>query len=80
MPTFMIYNNAKVRYTMGGNRRGGILGRHKWTVGCNKNQHKSGNMKGRIRERLFKITSFYKIQRFCINFSLPLITGLNSVL
>jgi hypothetical protein len=36
MPTFMIYNNAKKRYNTGGNRRGRILGRHKWTVGCDK--------------------------------------------
>jgi hypothetical protein len=58
MPTFMIYNNVKERYNMGRNRRGRILGRHKWTVGCYKNRHKSGNVKERIRERLSRLHHF----------------------
>jgi hypothetical protein len=72
MPTFMTYNNVKERYNMGGNRRGSFLGRHKWTVGCYKNQHKSGNVKG--RERLSRLHHFvipmylhlpFPIQFFC---------------
>jgi hypothetical protein len=58
MPTSMIYNNAKKSYNMGGSRRGRILGRHKCTVGCNKNRNKSGNVKGRIRERLSRLHHF----------------------